>query len=120
MSDGLSDLRRRYQEALKRLANEMQLPEAAVTKIIDDLGHASDGVLNLRGVFAGGRINHALNEIAVIASEYDALCGRTVPAQREARSHTKLLLRRTEAICEEGDAWRDEFLQCFWKSSQSS
>lgn len=119
ISDGLWDLRRRYQEALKRLANEMQLPEAAVTKIIDDLGHASDGVPNLRGVFAGGRINHALNEIAVIASEYDALCGRTVTVQREARSHTKLLLRRTEAICEEGDAWRDEFLR-FWRSSQSS
>ena len=63
MSDGLSDLRQRYQEALQRLANEMQLPEAAVTKIIGDLGHASDGVLNLREVFVGKRINQVLDEM---------------------------------------------------------
>lgn len=93
MSDGLSNLRKRYQEALKRLANEMRLPESTIARIVGDLGRASDGVLNLRGVFAGKRINQALDEIIAIAREHDALCGKCPPVEKQRSSHTKLLLR---------------------------
>lgn len=64
MIDKLSALRQRYQAALHRLAGEAQLPEPAVAKMLGNLDRASRHVLNLRGVFAGRRINQVLDEIA--------------------------------------------------------
>ena len=92
MSDALSNLRQRYQAALQRLADELGLPESSVTRIIGDLDHASNGILNLRGVFGCERINQAVDESTATAREYDALCGKSSPTGRQRTFHTRLLL----------------------------
>lgn len=92
MSDSFSDLRHRYQKALQELAKEIRLPESAVTQIIGDLG-SGERILNLRGVFAGKRVDHVLDEIIAIAREYDALCGKSPPVEKQSSSHARLLLR---------------------------
>lgn len=92
MSDTLSGLRQRYQAALQRFADELGLPQSSVTKILGDLDHASNRIVNLRGVFACKRINEAFDEITAISREYDALCGMSSPAGRQSVFHTRLLV----------------------------